>query len=201
MPCPCAAVSTAVCTASLCMFINIVATTARHCAQCHYPRTCMVQLQCHALFVVVIVVVVPCPGSHQPIVHSTLANLTCWPFPNPIVLDQQNSSYFLIVIHWSSSKLDLTVPIACVSILQNILVAIQQRCLFTPAFQPFNPLIGQADMDSLREQVMINQFVVAAGCAHDQARKLLQAAHWQFEVSIADCSLFGFNFIWFLDCS
>ena len=39
-------------------------------------------------------------------------------------------------------------------------------------------------MDSLREQVMINQFVVAAGCAHDQAKQLLQAAHWQFEVSV-----------------
>lgn len=38
-------------------------------------------------------------------------------------------------------------------------------------------------MDSLREQVMINQFVVAAGCAHDQAKQLLQAAHWQFEVT------------------
>lgn len=38
-------------------------------------------------------------------------------------------------------------------------------------------------MDSaLREQVMINQFVLAAGCAQEQARQLLQAAHWQFEV-------------------
>lgn len=38
-------------------------------------------------------------------------------------------------------------------------------------------------MDSLREQVMINQFVLAAGCAREQARQLLQAAHWQFEVN------------------
>lgn len=37
-------------------------------------------------------------------------------------------------------------------------------------------------MESLREQVMINQFVVAAGCAREQAKQLLQAAHWQFEV-------------------
>lgn len=37
-------------------------------------------------------------------------------------------------------------------------------------------------MDSLREQVMINQFVMAAGCARDQAKQLLQATHWQFEV-------------------
>lgn len=37
---------------------------------------------------------------------------------------------------------------------------------------------------ALREQVMINQFVVAAGCARDQAKQLLQAAHWQFEVSV-----------------
>jgi hypothetical protein len=51
-------------------------------------------------------------------------------------------------------------------------------------------------MDSLREQVMINQFVLAAGCAREQARQLLQAAHWQFEtalsiffqeVSVANC--------------
>uniref|UniRef100_A0A8C6ZRX2 UBA like domain containing 2 n=1 Tax=Nothoprocta perdicaria TaxID=30464 RepID=A0A8C6ZRX2_NOTPE len=30
--------------------------------------------------------------------------------------------------------------------------------------------------------VMINQFVLAAGCAADQAKQLLQAAHWQFEM-------------------
>lgn len=35
---------------------------------------------------------------------------------------------------------------------------------------------------ALREQVMINQFVLAAGCAREQAKQLLQAAHWQFEV-------------------
>ena len=37
-------------------------------------------------------------------------------------------------------------------------------------------------MDALREQVMINQFVLAAGCAREQAKQLLQSAHWQFEV-------------------
>ncbi|NXJ30212.1 UBAD2 protein, partial [Dicrurus megarhynchus] len=36
-------------------------------------------------------------------------------------------------------------------------------------------------MEELRHQVMINQFVLAAGCAADQAKQLLQAAHWQFE--------------------
>lgn len=39
-------------------------------------------------------------------------------------------------------------------------------------------------MDSLREQVMINQFVLAAGCARDQAKQLLQATSWQFEVNV-----------------
>ncbi|XP_020286821.1 UBA-like domain-containing protein 1 isoform X2 [Pseudomyrmex gracilis] len=38
-------------------------------------------------------------------------------------------------------------------------------------------------MDALREQVMINQFVLAAGCARDQAKQLLQSAHWQFEIT------------------
>ena len=33
---------------------------------------------------------------------------------------------------------------------------------------------------------MINQFVLAAGCAREQAKQLLQAAHWQFEVSKSD---------------
>ncbi|XP_050543691.1 UBA-like domain-containing protein 2 [Daktulosphaira vitifoliae] len=40
-------------------------------------------------------------------------------------------------------------------------------------------------MDSLREQVMINQFVLAAGCARDQAKQFLQAAHWQFETALS----------------
>lgn len=43
--------------------------------------------------------------------------------------------------------------------------------------------VSKMNMDSLREQVMINQFVLAAGCAREQAKQLLQAAHWQFEVS------------------
>lgn len=44
-------------------------------------------------------------------------------------------------------------------------------------------------MDELKHQVMINQFVLTAGCAADQAKQLLQAAHWQFEVSAADSTL------------
>ncbi|XP_071440236.1 UBA-like domain-containing protein 1 [Hetaerina americana] len=40
-------------------------------------------------------------------------------------------------------------------------------------------------MDSLKEQVMINQFVLAAGCAREQAKQLLQAAHWQFETALS----------------
>ncbi|XP_050692822.1 UBA-like domain-containing protein 2-B isoform X1 [Eriocheir sinensis] len=41
-------------------------------------------------------------------------------------------------------------------------------------------------MDSnLREQVMINQFVMAAGATREQARQLLQAAHWQFETALS----------------
>ncbi|KAG5879999.1 hypothetical protein JTB14_010118 [Gonioctena quinquepunctata] len=40
-------------------------------------------------------------------------------------------------------------------------------------------------MDALREQVMINQFVLAAGCAHEQAKQILQSAHWQFETALS----------------
>nr|CAD7266175.1 unnamed protein product [Timema shepardi] len=46
-------------------------------------------------------------------------------------------------------------------------------------------LIGFERMDSLREQVMINQFVLAAGCAREQAKQLLQATHWQFETALS----------------
>lgn len=38
-------------------------------------------------------------------------------------------------------------------------------------------------MDNLKQQVMINQFVLAAGCHAEQAKQFLQAAQWQFEVS------------------
>uniref|UniRef100_A0A669DDC6 UBA-like domain containing 2 n=1 Tax=Oreochromis niloticus TaxID=8128 RepID=A0A669DDC6_ORENI len=40
-------------------------------------------------------------------------------------------------------------------------------------------------MEELRHQVMINQFVLTAGCAADQAKQLLQAAHWQFETALS----------------
>ncbi|KAG7459575.1 hypothetical protein MATL_G00212120 [Megalops atlanticus] len=41
------------------------------------------------------------------------------------------------------------------------------------------------NMDELRHQVMINQFVLIAGCAADQAKQLLQAAHWHFEMALS----------------
>ncbi|KAB5531090.1 hypothetical protein PHYPO_G00136910 [Pangasianodon hypophthalmus] len=40
-------------------------------------------------------------------------------------------------------------------------------------------------MDELKHQVMINQFVLIAGCASEQAKQLLQAAHWQFETALS----------------
>ncbi|XP_057311368.1 UBA-like domain-containing protein 2-B [Hydractinia symbiolongicarpus] len=40
-------------------------------------------------------------------------------------------------------------------------------------------------MDGLREQVMINQFVMVAGCAREQAKQLLQATQWQFEAALS----------------
>ncbi|XP_069056319.1 UBA-like domain-containing protein 2 isoform X2 [Pleurodeles waltl] len=41
------------------------------------------------------------------------------------------------------------------------------------------------NMEELRQQVMINQFVLAAGCAAEQARQLLQGAGWQFETALS----------------
>ena len=38
------------------------------------------------------------------------------------------------------------------------------------------------NMEGLREQVMINQFIMVAGCAREQAKQILQASQWQFEV-------------------
>lgn len=37
-------------------------------------------------------------------------------------------------------------------------------------------------MDDLKNQVMINQFCLAAGCQSGEARQILQSTHWQFEV-------------------
>ncbi|XP_059168404.1 UBA-like domain-containing protein 2-A [Physella acuta] len=40
-------------------------------------------------------------------------------------------------------------------------------------------------MDNLKQQVMINQFVHAAGCHAEQAKQFLQAAQWQFEAALS----------------
>lgn len=40
-------------------------------------------------------------------------------------------------------------------------------------------------MDTLREQVMINQFVLVAGCSHDQAKQLLNNNNWQFQQALS----------------
>lgn len=45
------------------------------------------------------------------------------------------------------------------------------------------------NMDTLREEVMVNQFVMAAGCATDQARQLLQSKHWDFQVQLVCVSV------------
>lgn len=37
---------------------------------------------------------------------------------------------------------------------------------------------------SLRESVMINQFVLAAGCSREQAAQILAQAGWQFQVCL-----------------
>jgi len=42
-----------------------------------------------------------------------------------------------------------------------------------------------AKMENLRNEVMVNQFVMVAGCARDQARQLLQTANWQFETALS----------------
>jgi len=39
---------------------------------------------------------------------------------------------------------------------------------------------------ALKEQVMINQFVLAAGCSLDQARQMLVDAQWQFERALSN---------------
>ncbi|XP_023237394.1 UBA-like domain-containing protein 1 [Centruroides sculpturatus] len=41
------------------------------------------------------------------------------------------------------------------------------------------------DGTNLREQVMINQFVLVAGCGKEQAKQFLQASHWQFETALS----------------
>lgn len=41
------------------------------------------------------------------------------------------------------------------------------------------------EMDNLREQVMISQFVLVAGCHAEQAKQLLLAANWQFETALS----------------
>lgn len=40
----------------------------------------------------------------------------------------------------------------------------------------------EINMEGLREQVMINQFIMVAGCAREQAQQILQSSQWQFEV-------------------
>ncbi|KAF6019227.1 UBALD2 [Bugula neritina] len=40
-------------------------------------------------------------------------------------------------------------------------------------------------MDGLREQILINQFVMTSGCSPDQARQYLQASQWQYETALS----------------
>ncbi|KAJ8318622.1 hypothetical protein KUTeg_003713 [Tegillarca granosa] len=40
-------------------------------------------------------------------------------------------------------------------------------------------------MDHLKEQVMINQFVLATGCHPEQAKQLLISEKWQFQTALS----------------
>lgn len=63
---------------------------------------------------------------------------------------------------------------------RNSLDTLTQPCRTTIEELSLSPM--KYKMDGLREQVMINQFVMVAGCAREQAKQLLQATQWQFEV-------------------
>ncbi|XP_069502906.1 UBA-like domain-containing protein 1 isoform X2 [Ambystoma mexicanum] len=41
------------------------------------------------------------------------------------------------------------------------------------------------DLEALKQQLMINQFVLTAGCGADQAEQLLRGAHWEFETALS----------------
>ncbi|KAM9304758.1 UBA-like domain-containing protein 1 [Gastrophryne carolinensis] len=41
------------------------------------------------------------------------------------------------------------------------------------------------DIEQLKQQLLVSQFVLAAGCATDQAEQLLRAAHWQYETALS----------------
>ncbi|XP_053551104.1 UBA-like domain-containing protein 1 isoform X2 [Bombina bombina] len=41
------------------------------------------------------------------------------------------------------------------------------------------------DMEQLKHQLLVSQFVLTAGCATDQAEQLLRAAHWQYETALS----------------
>ena len=47
------------------------------------------------------------------------------------------------------------------------------------------------DMDSLKQQVMMNQFMFATGCQVEQAKQFLVASKWQFEVRNWRLSVFS----------
>ena len=49
-------------------------------------------------------------------------------------------------------------------------------------FHLLSETLTKMDNNALREQVMINQFVLAAGCSRDQAVAILTQAGWQFQV-------------------
>jgi len=39
--------------------------------------------------------------------------------------------------------------------------------------------------NNLREQVMVNQFMIATGCTKEQSRQLLQSCRWEFEMALS----------------
>ncbi|KAM4025350.1 UBA-like domain-containing protein 1 isoform 1-T3 [Anomaloglossus baeobatrachus] len=41
------------------------------------------------------------------------------------------------------------------------------------------------DIEQLKQQLLVSQFVLTAGCATDQAEQLLRAAHWQYETALS----------------
>ncbi|RDD43865.1 UBA-like domain-containing protein 2 [Trichoplax sp. H2] len=40
-------------------------------------------------------------------------------------------------------------------------------------------------MDGLKQQIMINQFIMATGCSAEQAMQILQASHWEYEIALS----------------
>ena len=92
--------------------------------------------------------------------------------------DFMNNFWEIPPLHWRHNQSARWISMPSVNQLSRI-----ELINNTPVVFSWKHFKMSQNLEALRQQIMVNNFIMAAECNEEQARKLLQASQWQFQVN------------------